>query len=341
MREQAIELSVLGGVALRRDGDLVTGRPAQRHHVALLAFLAASRGGPVSREKLVGHLWPEHDSVRARHRLSVAIHVLRRGLGEECLTTPGDVVCLNRDIVWTDVGAFSEAVEGGRLEEAVSLYAGPFLDGFFLPDAVEYEPWMESERDRLAGVYRAALERLIAEAQQRGGEQAAVQWWRRLAVHDRYSASVALGLMRALAANGDAAGAIRYARAYATLVEGDLELPPSEDVLELAEELVREGRANGRDRAQAEPPVEALEAEADSSTASRAPHVRPERSPTRAFDRDDGAGTYLRLARRLAGWAAVAVLLTILAAGILSLRPRADSTEASPPAVGVMPSMDD
>jgi DNA-binding SARP family transcriptional activator len=339
MREQAIELSVLGGVALRRDGDLVTGRPAQRHHLAILAFLAASRGGPVSREKLVGHLWPEYDSVRARHRLSVAIHVLRRGLGDECLTTPGDAVCLNRDIVWTDVGAFLEAVDGGRLEEAVSLYAGPFLDGFFLPDAVEYEPWMESERDRLAGMYRAALERLIAEAQQRGGEQAAVQWWRRLAVHDRYSASVALGLMRALAANGDAAGAIRYARAYATLVEGDLELPPSEDVLELAEELVREGRANGRARAQPPGLSEAQRPQADAPTPPTVPSELRERPLPRALDRDQGAGTHLHLARRLAGWAAVAVLLTILAAGILSLRPDADS--ASPAPVGVLPFIGD
>lgn len=75
-------------------------------------------------------------------------------------------------------------MEEGDLEQAVGLYAGPFLDGFFLPGAIEYEPWIETERVRLAGLYRAALERLITEAEGTTDLAAAVTWWRRLASHD-------------------------------------------------------------------------------------------------------------------------------------------------------------
>jgi DNA-binding SARP family transcriptional activator len=295
-----IQLSVLGGVALRRDGQPVTGRPAQRHHIALLAYLAAAPGCRASRDKLIGVLWPELDSARARHRLSVAIHVLRSGLGEECLGTAGDGVGLNPDLVATDLGDFLEAVEAGRLEAAVGLYAGPFMDGFFLSDAVGYDEWMDQERNRLSGLYRSALERLIAEADQTGNRRAAADWWRRLAAHDRYSASTAMGLMRALAGMGDVGAAVRHARTYATLVEGELEVPANPEVLKLAEELVKEV------------PAAALEVEPIP--------VPPSPSPVpRASTHPSPAGTDLRLARRVAGWVAIAVLLTLVLATILSL----------------------
>ena len=169
-----IQLTVLGGVALHRGGELVDGRPAQRHHVAILAVLAASPGGHASREKLIGLLWPEHDSAKARHRLSVALHVLRQGLGEECLSTSGDTVALDLSCVASDVVDFLNAVQEGKLEEAVGHYGGPFLDGFYLKDAVEFEPWVDGERSRLEGLYRSALERLAEEAEQAGNLRRAV-----------------------------------------------------------------------------------------------------------------------------------------------------------------------
>lgn len=312
-----IQLSVLGGVELRRDGQPVTGRPAQRHQIALLAYLAASPGCTASRDKLIGVLWPEMDSTRARHRLSVAIHALRSGLGEECVTRAGDGVTLNRALVSTDHGDFLDAVEAGRLEAAVGLYAGPFMDGFFLSEAIEYDPWMDGERERLAGLYRSALERLIAEADGRGDPRAAVDWWRRLAAHDRYSASTAMGLMRALAAIGDVAAAVRHARTYVTLVEGQLEVPANPEVLKLADELVKEV------------PAAVLEADPPADPVAQ-PAVPRSIDLVVATGRSD-----LPLARRVAGWVAIAVFLTLVLATILSLGARPSGGTATQPGAGM------
>ena len=52
-----------------------------------------------------------------------------------------------------DVEQFERAVAGGRLEEAVQLYAGELLEG-------RYDEWLADERERLAGLHADALERL-------------------------------------------------------------------------------------------------------------------------------------------------------------------------------------
>ena len=40
----------------------------------------------------------------------------------------------------------SGAIEGSRLEEALALYQGDLLPGFFLSDSPEFERWLEGER---------------------------------------------------------------------------------------------------------------------------------------------------------------------------------------------------
>jgi hypothetical protein len=46
-----------------------------------------------------------------------------------------------------------------------------------------------------------------------------------------------MGLMRALAAGGDRAGALQHARIYEALVDQELALPPDQEVVRLAEEI--------------------------------------------------------------------------------------------------------
>jgi len=327
-----VQLTLLGGIALHRGGELVDGRPAQRHHVAILAVLAASPGGHASREKLIGLLWPEHDSAKARHRLSVALHVLRQGLGEDCLMTSGDTVTLDLSCVASDVGDFQNAVQAGRLEEAVGHYRGHFLDGFYLKDAIEFEPWVDGERSRLKGLYCSALERLAEEAEQAADLRAAVVWWGRRAAEDPYSSSVVMKLMRALAAGGDVAAAVRQARTYATLVEGELGVPANPEVMELADELVREGRS--AERAPAVPmPSAVVEAPAAEPPAAEpthrpAPEVARSHRSRRLRQRRGGD---LSTARSLAGWAALAVLVTLVIAVILGIRLTAGSDTATDP----------
>lgn len=113
-------------------------------------------------------LWPQHSPSAARHSLSESLHVLRKGLGDGILVSVGDDVALAPDgPLHSDVQAFQDALDAGRLEEAVDLYAAPLLGGFHVSGAPEFEWWVDGERDRLARACVDALERLAAP---RGGD---------------------------------------------------------------------------------------------------------------------------------------------------------------------------
>ena len=96
---------------------------------------------------------------------------------------------------------------------------------------------MDHTRAELAFEYAAALERLARDAEVRGNHADAVRWWRKLAGQDPLNARLTVGLMCALAAAGDRAGAIEQASIYEVLIEEEVELPPDRAVVELAERL--------------------------------------------------------------------------------------------------------
>src|SRR5687768_12299630 len=51
--------------------------------LALLALLAAAGSRGITREKILGILWPETDEEQARHTLSQTLYLLRRETGRE------------------------------------------------------------------------------------------------------------------------------------------------------------------------------------------------------------------------------------------------------------------
>jgi DNA-binding SARP family transcriptional activator len=243
-----VRVRLFGAPRVERDSRPITGRAVQRHPLALLAVIALAPRSTVSRDRLVARLWPDHGTARARHRLSVALHVLRKELGRDALASDGDSVRLNPGAVWTDVGDFTSLVAGGRLEEAAGLYVGPLLDGFFLRGVPEFEMWLETERARLASLYGTVLERLAREAESRGDRGRAHGYWTRLGAHLPYSGRTVLDVVHGLERAGDRIGALRRARAHAALVAAELGATPDPALLEAAERIASEldaSRARG------------------------------------------------------------------------------------------------
>ncbi|MFL5384139.1 MAG: BTAD domain-containing putative transcriptional regulator [Longimicrobiaceae bacterium] len=234
---KSFRLKLFGGAALEGEHGALRGRAAHRRRIALLALLAAGRGRTVARERVIGLLWPETDGEAARHLLSESLYVLRKALGEGALVSAGDELGVDPAVVACDVAAFEEAIAADELETAVELYAGPFLDGFYVSDAPEFERWAEGERSRFARTYARALQTLAERREAEGEWTAAVEWWRRLFAHDPFSSRVALRLMTALDAAGERAAALKVAATHAALMREELEAEPEPAVLSLAERL--------------------------------------------------------------------------------------------------------
>ena len=235
-----LTLRLFGGLSVERAGEPIAGPAVQRRRLAILAVLAVHRDPGITRDKLLGLLWPETPEGPGRRLLSNALYALRRVLGAEAIRSiRTDTLRLGQDRLRVDLWDFLSALEAGERERAVELYSGPFLDGFFVSKAPEFDRWVESWRDRLADLQARTLESLAEEAESAGDLLGAVEWWKRLARHTPFSSRTATRLMSALAASGDPAGAVRHADAHEALMHEELGIEPDEEVVALAERLRR------------------------------------------------------------------------------------------------------
>ena len=239
-----LRLHTFGGCHLARDGARLDALSGQRKALGFLAVLAVAGARGVSRDALLAYLWPDSDEERARSSLKQLVRSLRQQLdAQELIVGSGDLR-LNPQIVTSDVAAFREALGRGDDAGAVELYEGPFLDGFYVRGADDFERWTSAERGRLARDYARALEALGERATTQGDARTALVWWRRLAATDPLSARAATGLMRALDATGERTAALQHALVYQQLVTEEIGGPPDPVVTELAERLRRSPAAS-------------------------------------------------------------------------------------------------
>lgn len=232
-------IRLLGGARIEGQEGPIAGRVAQRARLALLSLVAVSRTRSASRERLMAVLWPDSDSERARHLLRDSIYRLREGLGETVLVGSGEELRLDPSQVSCDVWDFERAAEAGDFETADRVYAGPFLDGFFLVDSEPFERWVDGERLRLAAIHTRALDSLASARAEQGDWAAVLALRHRVAAADPHNGRVASRYMEALEAAGDRAGALKYAAWHSALLRTELDAAPDPEVEALAERLRR------------------------------------------------------------------------------------------------------
>lgn len=292
----------------------------QRRRVALFALLAVAGDRGMSREKMLGYLWPESTTDNARHSLDQLIYGIRRTYGESVLVGINPIH-LNCQRVSSDIADFENGLDTRDFESAVRVYGGPFLDGFFVPDAPEFDRWATVERQRFEERALRAFDELAREASARSDYSRAADWLRKRAALDPLSAHSAVLLMEALANAGDTASALQHAALYERLVRQELDSDPDPAVTTLAAQLrskVPEAKAQQLMPIVSEPVVAAGVAAVTAGVTS-AP--AQEQSPARR-------------------WVAAGILAATLVIALLGYRWRSANTtltEAGPTRIVVLP----
>jgi TolB-like protein/DNA-binding SARP family transcriptional activator len=277
-------LKLLGGASLDGPDGPATGRVSQRRRLAVLALLAMNRRPGIGREKLAALLWPDSDGDRARHLLSDTVYVINRGLGGEVISAVGDELRLRLDRLGCDARDFEDAVQRGGLDEAVRLYAGPFMDGFFVEGSEEFERWMAAERDRLQELFARALEQLAGERSEHGDVRGAIECWRRLAAEDPLNSRVARALAEALDRGGERAAALQHLQDHQSTLKEELGIGVPAELAAL-EHTLRQPRPSPA-------PVTPSTAAATAPAITNSPE--PPAIPTREPDREPLQRAYLR-----------------------------------------------
>jgi len=249
-----IELRVLGRLSLTgADGREVRALLGQPRRLALLAYLAAaSPPGFHRRDTLLALFWPELDQEHARAALRQALHVVRDALSGDAVASRGDEeIGLDFAQVSCDVAAFERALLTGELEEALDLYRGALLEGFFISDAPEFERWLETERARLQQAAAGAARALAERSESDNDLTRAVRWARRSIELAPSDEGLVRRLMALLDRQGDRAGALEAYEVFARRVAAEYESEPAAETKALL--------AAVRTRAQADPAAASLD----------------------------------------------------------------------------------
>ena len=268
-----LTISLLGPFRASLDGEPITSFESDKVR-ALLAYLALEGDQPHRRETLAGLLWPEWPERSARHSLSQAIHNLRkvvegRAPGDLARSDEGEIaspfffitrhsIQFNTDSDHTldvttvamllagcekhrhdEVEACDACIE--RLQEAVRLYRGDFLEGFSVADSPAFEEWISLRRERL---HRSMMDglRLLSSCHERRGEldQALRHAWRWLEL-DPWQERAHRQVMRLLALGGQRNAALKQYRICRRTLADELGVEPSERTTALFEQI-RDGK---------------------------------------------------------------------------------------------------
>ena len=225
-----IELRTLGGASLRNSDAAHVLHAMQPKRLALLIYLAVTEGAPSRRrDALVAWFWPELDTSHSRGSLRQALHFLRRSLDDRLIVTTGDdEVRVDPSVVWCDAVAFRELADSGHHDEALALYRGEFLHGFFASEvAPEFEQWVNDVRVDLQRRAAASAWIVCESARNRGDHTAAVVAARRATTLAPDDERAIARLITVLDEAGDRAGALGTHEALVARLRTDYDVQPS------------------------------------------------------------------------------------------------------------------
>lgn len=232
-------LAVLGPVRLSGPTGPLIRRASQQRRLALLALVSCSPDSSIGRDRLLGLLWPDRDERTARHLLADSLYVLRQALGEDSIVASGESLQLSPTLVSSDVADFRRALAEERWGDALELYRGDFLDGFFVRNAADFDQWALGERERLRALALRAASNWARALETAGRIHDAVPVAERALELAPVDEMVFRNLVRLLRASGNRARAESVARAFIECLQLELGVSPSRETMQ----MLRDDRA--------------------------------------------------------------------------------------------------
>ncbi|HMK09812.1 MAG TPA: BTAD domain-containing putative transcriptional regulator, partial [Anaerolineales bacterium] len=236
-----VEVRALGTAALVSGGDEIRTTKAQLREI--LFYLVDRRSVP--RDELGEVFWPSSPPGKRNANIHMAVHSLRRWVGEDVVELDGGSYRLGSKIEVTyDVANFRRArgvalaLPRGdprryfALTEAVNSYTGEFLPGIA-------SEWAVARRHELEIQYLEVLSAYGEEALTRDQPGRAVEHIRRGLAIDPYRDDLNAQYMEALGRLGRRSEIVSHYHRYTNLLEADLGLDPPREVRDLYTRLIR------------------------------------------------------------------------------------------------------
>ena len=253
---ESIQAFVLGPFELRAGGTRISDRGWRTSKAKeLFALLLLDRQRAVSRDELVGQLWPETDAASALSNFHFTLHALRKALASAGASEATSVVRTDTGYrlalpisIHVDLEVFRrslrrgrEAQDAGRSREAIQYLRAAVAvhRGEFLADLSA--PWIERQREETDRQLVAAAKELATLELEWKEPKAAVRPLEKLLELEPYDEEGHRLLMRAHHESGDHALAVRHYQALEAMLHRDLGAEPEPATRELYQRIRRAG----------------------------------------------------------------------------------------------------
>ncbi len=236
-----LRLYLLGPPQIVIDDRVVAGLTSVKAE-ALFFYLAVT-GRPHSRATLAALLWGDASDEAARASLRKALQPLRHHLGA--------FLHIDREVVglapgadyWVDATAFTAAMHDAEATvdehtyQAIDLYRGDFLEGFYVRNAPDFEAWWQAEQTRLRELALHGLRQLADDAADASDLERAIALTRRLLVLEPWHEQDHRRLMVWLAHSGQRAAALAQFESCRQVLADELAVAPAAETVALLEHI--------------------------------------------------------------------------------------------------------
>lgn len=246
-----LELQLMGSPQLQLDHVPVTA--GRRAVIALLAYLTVSDIDHPhqrhTRESLAALLWPDYDQTKALANLRHTLWEVSQSIGDGWIVAEHEAVYLNPGAEITlDVARFfallrdasqqsSATLRLSLLEEAMQLYRGPFMTGFSLKDATEFNEWLLMEAENVRRALTSLLTMLVEGYLALGQAKSAIPHAQRLIALEPFNEAAHRQLMHLYALTDQMAAALQTYQMLEKALRKELNLDPQPETRELYKKI--------------------------------------------------------------------------------------------------------
>lgn len=245
-----LKLYTLGGITIKHE----TPQPKSdisRKAEALLVYLARTRRVQ-HREYIAEFLWPNQTQEKASTSLRVALTHLRKRFAAY-LEINRQTISFNHLGSWLDAHELDSAVKTAAqivrehgyleisniesLENALTLYQGDFLFGFYIPQAELFDEWLVQEREWLRQRTIEGIQYLISSYERHGLFMEGVRWARQYVQLDSLNEIAHRHLMSLLAYSGDRRAAFEQYKDCVRLLQTEIGEEPAPETSALYQQI--------------------------------------------------------------------------------------------------------
>ncbi|MDQ7028893.1 MAG: BTAD domain-containing putative transcriptional regulator [Ardenticatenia bacterium] len=226
---------------------------------ALLAYVLLEGHPTYQRGELAALFWPELSEEAARRNLRLALHRLRRALGDDVidrlLEVHRDMILCRPDSVWVDALAFEHHVQAAsrhahepgelchhclaHLARAVALYRDDFLKGLAVKGSSAFVEWVILKRERWHNMAMTALFTLAEHWRRHGRLDYAHQYARRQIELEPWREEAYRQLMDILARQGQISTALALYRTCSRMLAREFNVEPDAQTQHLYRRILR------------------------------------------------------------------------------------------------------